>query len=120
MDATQIKIIIFEDRIPTYWPKRPFTQNPLQALLSLCIDDKIYEDVYSKKQNEIKVNNQQIQDNIEAFHNINPIKLENGACLLELAQNSVIIYKNQEALEKRKLVKIVHSNLQWRDNKLNK
>lgn len=44
--------------------------------------------------------------------------LDQGVKLLELAQHAVIVHRNSNAEEKRRILKIVHSNSFWRDGEL--
>jgi site-specific DNA recombinase len=90
----------------------------LERLLDIYLEGKIDEADYSRKQEKISSSNELIENNIQAYHNINPAKLEDGLRLLELVQHTVIIYKNQIPAEKRRLLKIVHSNLSYREGLL--
>ncbi len=93
-------------------------QDRLDKLLTLLLDLEITDETYKDRRERILVEQSEAEKNIRAFQELNPVNLEDGVRLLELVQHSVITYKNQEPTEKRKLLKIVHSNLKWRDGKL--
>jgi DNA invertase Pin-like site-specific DNA recombinase len=114
-DANRNERTNCEEAINSLLRQIAVNKGKLDRLLDIYLEGKIDEATYSRNQEKIKSSNELIENNIQAYGNINPAKLEDGIRLLELVQHAVIIYKNQNTPEKRKLLKIVHSNLSYRD-----
>ena len=76
--------------------------------------DKEFFETQNKKWKEEQSN---LEKKAERLQTGNASRIADSANLLELVQRAAILYKNQTMEEKRKLLKIVHSNSTLRDKK---
>ena len=79
-------------------------------LITMRLDEEIEAADYNSRREEIQAEMTGIEKQIEAHRQASPENLENGIKLLELMQGAEMLYKNQPAQEKRKLLQFVYSN----------
>ena len=82
------------------------------------LDGEITKDFYEQKSNAWRLEQENILRKIEKHQNANQAYLDDGIKLLELSQNAVTLYNNQEMPEKRRLLNFVCSNSIWKHGRL--
>ncbi len=93
-------------------------QHRLDAMYIDHLDGKVDPVFYEKKKREWRREQDALQRKMTRHHNADTSYIDEGVRLLELTQDAVITYKNQNMNEKRSLLKIVHSNSIWKDGTL--
>jgi hypothetical protein len=106
------------DMISTLQNQYQKLQDRIDAMYIDKLDGKISEDLFSRKNEEWNTEQVDILRKIEQHQGANRSYLEEGARLLELAQQAVTLYEKQEMQEKRRLLNFVFSNSTWKDGKL--
>ncbi|TLN01640.1 hypothetical protein FDZ73_15035 [bacterium] len=98
--------------------QRDKLQKRLDALYVDKLDGVVSAESYQRLSSEWNAELSSIGYKIDQHQRASKDYLDNGIKLLELAQHAVIIHKNSSAEEKRRILKIVHSNSFWRDGEL--
>ena len=85
--------------------------NKLDNLLNLLIDNSITREQYNKKYNEIQNEIEKIKDRLLHFEEITQNGLNSLEDLIILLSKVPEIYKNSNYVEKRKVLKLLYSNM---------
>ncbi len=94
-------------------------QERLEAMYEDKLDGRISGAYFDVKAAEIRATQEKLQRDLAAFQTANQNYIEDGTQLLELAQNAHLLFQQQPATEKRKLLNYVLSNCTWKDGELN-
>ncbi|KAB0670085.1 recombinase family protein [Oryzomonas sagensis] len=90
----------------------------LEAAYTDKLDGVISSDFYEKKTREWRAEQDDIRRKLEIREGASRSYIDDGVRVLELSQRAGMLYKMQPVEEKRKLLKILHSNSVWKDGEL--
>ncbi len=82
------------------------------------LDGRIDNDFFDRKAAEFRAQQAGIMGDIESHQKANQSYIEDGIRLLKLAQSAPVLFENQPASEKRKMLDFVLSNCRWKDGQL--
>ncbi len=88
-------------------------QNRIDQAYTDKLDGIIAEDLFLRKMNEWREEQNQIMAKIRNHQNANQNYLEEGIKILELANKAYSLYQKQNPHQKARLLKIVQSNSTW-------
>ena len=93
-------------------------QNRIHAAYVDKLDGIIGAEFFEKMSAEWRADQDRCLRDIERHQSADQSYLEDGVCLIELAQNAQRLFAKQEAREKRRLLNFLVSNCSWQDGAL--
>jgi hypothetical protein len=93
-------------------------QSRIDAMYEDKLDGCIDNDYFDTKAAEMRALQASIMRDVQAHQAANRSYIEEGVQLLELAHNAHVLFENQPAVEKRKLLDFVLSNCAWKGGEL--
>ena len=93
-------------------------ENRSDRLYEDYVDDKIDEIFYERKSSEYKESIIKLKTQLSAFETSSDDRIKSVSYLLELSKNAHKLFKSGDYNEKRKIVKMLLSNLELKDKQL--
>ena len=93
-------------------------QDRIDAMYMDKLDGRIDNDFFDGKAAEFRAEQCRLMRDVETHQNANRSYIEEGIKLLELAQRAHVLFENQPASEKRKLLDFVLSTCRWKYGQL--
>lgn len=107
-----------EDAIIRLQEEQSKIQNRLDRLYDDRLDGFIEPDFFERKSREWRQTQKRLADQITEYQEAAHDYVQDGIRLLELSKKAYFLYKQQDSIEKRKLLNFVCSNSIWKDQTL--